>query len=428
MRYLPIKFHVFYILFTFLFSVFGPVKYSDYNTLNVSLYILAYLIIVTTGFALGTRSKLFFEKKKTINIVSVFKVSIYISIFLYIIYMYYLYTIGMLNFNLLNMGQSYIDYYDYYYEKKSNSAFTFELFFIVAASIFKFLALTLGFYYFKLMNRKLKILFILLIIFIITTQTFSLGNQKSIGDIFIFMLISLIIGLNEMNKKEKFRTFSKIIFVFIFVLALFSYSQYDRLMKRDIDLSLINNRVSDYKTFDQDHLFYKVFGNNVGFGLSYFISGYLSGGYYGLSKSMELPFEWTYGIGNSVAISSIVQKYSGNNIYAKTYLNRIEQVYNIPGKSHWHTIFPWLASDFTFGGTLFIFLFISYYYGKSWREILERKNPISLLLFSILTVLFVFVPANNQIMHGYDYFMITFFVFFIYFRFHNRYNRVLQAK
>ena len=100
----------------------------------------------------------------------------------------------------------------------------------------------------------------------------------------------------------------------------------------------------------------------------------------------------------------------------------MELAHNIPGKRHWHTIFPWLASDLTFVGTLVLFFFISYFYGKSWKEVLIYNNPISILLFSLLSILFVFVPANNQILHGFDYLLITFFVVILWGYRHIDYN------
>jgi len=163
-------------------------------------------------------------------------------------------------------------------------------------------------------------------------------------------------------------------------------------------------------------------GDKIGIGVSAFTTGYLSGGYYGLSKCLTLPFKWTYGIGNSVAASSIVKFLFGIDLYEQTYIYRMEETFGIPGKSAWHTIFPWLASDISFFGIPLLFFLISYYYGKSWREILVYNNPISMLLFSLLSVLFVFVVANNQILHGYNYLFITLFVITIYVIKRKRYN------
>jgi hypothetical protein len=86
-----------------------------------------------------------------------------------------------------------------------------------------------------------------------------------------------------------------------------------------------------------------------------------------------------------------------------------------PALSRWHTIFPWLASDFTFTGALFIIFLLAFFYGRCWKDIVTNKNPISMIMFAWLTEGLIFVPANNQLVHGIDtvitsVFLITFWL------------------
>jgi len=258
---------------------------------------------------------------------------------------------------------------------------------------------------------------------IILSHTIAMGNQKSLADIIIFGMIGLMIYASRLTLKKRrvvFRRAFGILFLFFVFLA---YSQHNRFgSKYSVTVEGFNKIMSKYSKYDPDHVVFKTLGVPAGLGVSHIITGYLSGGYYGLSKTLELPFEWSYGVGNSLGLSTIVKRVTGEDPYKKTYLHRMDKKYRIPGKRNWHSIFPWIASDITFLGSLILFFILSIIYGRTWKEVLKYKNPVSLLLFSLLTIMFVFVPANNQIFHGFDYISITLFIFFYWLIFHNKYN------
>lgn len=423
MKYLPINFHILYITFTLLVSFFGPKIYQDYNKLPVFIFISVYLITIYWGFKIGfSKTPVYVKLRFKPNLQKITKYSIFTSLILISINSIYLFSTGRLSFNISEIGANYSNFYDYYYEKKESSLFTFENVILIISAIPKFISLTLGFFYFKSFKFRDKMTFILLIFLIILTQTLSLGNQKSIGDLVIFASVTLLVNSTSYSKVKRKKLLKRIGIVFTLLFMLLSFTQFSRLDSRDISYQDLNNNMASYSKFDFEHPVFKVFGFKFGLGIATFTTGYLSNGYYGLSKTLEMEYQWSYGVGNSVALTSIIEKASGEEIYKRTYLDRMEKQYHIPGKRHWHTIFPWIASDFTFFGTIIIFYFFSYYYGKSWREVLEYKNPISLLLFSLLTILFMFVPANNQIFHGFDYLAVTIFVLWIWSKFHKRFN------
>lgn len=424
MKYFPIKFHVAYIIITLLISFYGPRLYLDYEFLPVSIFIFFYLIAVTTGFYMGFNSKVKITRTKLNNefLTKLFKYSLYITIILFFLNTIYQFSIGSLSFDVGNMGGNYGTYYQNYYEKKEQQVFTIELLFLVIAAIPKFITLSLGFFLLDQLPRKYKIYFFSTIFMIVLTQTISSGNQKSIGDIFIIGAIVAGIKIYKLKPQKRREIIRKLLILSFFFFILLSYSQYSRLSARSITIFELNQLMSDYSHYDIKHPIFTIFGYEIGLGVSTFVTGYLSGGYYGLSKCMELPFEWTYGIGNSVALSSISDMLFGTNIYSGTYLYRMDEAFGIPGKRAWHTAFPWLASDLSWWGVPPFFMMVSYFYGKSWKESLVYNNPISFLLFSLLSIMFVFIVANNQIMHGYDYLSITFFVVILYIFKHKNFN------
>lgn len=424
MKYLPINFHILYILGTMLFSFFGPKLYKDYNQGIVFFFILIYLIAVFLGFRNGFKAPVKVYSNRVLKedkLVRIFKIAIVAAIILFFMNLFYQFFTGRVSLTS-SVGENYRGFYKYYNEKKEASLFTFEILFLVLAAIPKFLSLVLGFFYFKKLSKTYQTIFISFILLIVFSQTLLLGNQKSIGDVVIFFSVILLVKAMKMNKTDRFKLLRKTTSILLILFVFLSYSQYSRLDSRGISAIDINDHVASYSYFDLDHPIFKVFGYKVGFGITVFVTGYLTNGYYGLSKCLEMPFEWTYGVGNSVALSNIVEKSTGVEIYSKSYLSRMEETYNIPGKKHWHTIFPWIASDFSFYFIPFIFYGIAYYYGKSWKEVILFNNPVSLLLFALLTVMFVFVPANNQIMHGFDYIMITFLIVYLWSKHHVLFN------
>ncbi|MDX1446648.1 hypothetical protein [Lishizhenia sp.] len=375
-------------------------------------------------FRLGYRSKSLtsFSEQNTRKIFRVIEVSIKLSLVLYLINMIYLGSTGRLNLSLASLGENYSSFHEVYSEKSEQSILTFELAILVLSAIPKFLCFTLGFYYFDRLAKRYKIYFISFIILIILTQTVAFGNQKSIGDIAIYGGVVLLLKSVNFSRQRRRKLIRYAVFGFVFVFGLFSFAQYSRLNSRNITSYDLNNHMVSYAKFDFEHPVFKIFGDNFGLGIATFTTGYLSNGYYGLSKSLESDWEWSYGVGNSVALSAIMKGVSGLDPYEKTYLNKLETEKGIPGKKHWHTAFPWIASDITWIGTLVFFSLMSFLYGKSYKEVLVYKNPVSLMMFALLTVMFIFVPANNQIFHGFDYLGISIFVFVVWKLKHFKYN------
>lgn len=66
----------------------------------------------------------------------------------------------------------------------------------------------------------------------------------------------------------------------------------------------------------------------------------------------------------------------------------------------WHSIYPWLASDFGWVGAVIMLGIISFLLGLSWRLALNDAGPEWVALASLLLLLFAYVPANNQMLQS----------------------------
>lgn len=409
-----------------LFNIFGPRVYLNYSIRYTIVFMVIYLIIVGIGFYSGFNFKIRTGKiKSLLKPLKLFKICVSFLFLAYIIHIYNLHSSGKLNLNITEVGSNYLEFYQKYYSKKEEGVFTYEILFLVFTAIPKFIVLALGFMYFKRLDKIFKFLFISNVTMILISHTLSMGNQKSIGDIVIFGMIAFMLFASRISNQKRKSIFRKSLVIMIIFFVFLSFSQYTRFDKtNNITVENFNKVMEPFNQYNPNHLIFDLLGDKAGLAVSHFITGYLSSGYYGLSLCLQLPFEWTYGIGSSPGLTTIAEKVTGKDIYGKTYISRMEQKFNVPGKRLWHTIFPWLASDFTFIGVLILFGFISFIYGLTWKEILLCRNPVSLLMFSLLTILFIFVPANNQIFHGYDYISITIFVSIYWIIFHRKYNNL----
>lgn len=130
---------------------------------------------------------------------------------------------------------------------------------------------------------------------------------------------------------------------------------------------------------------------------------YVSHGYEGLALSMELPFEWTYGLGWSKALQVIVRDYLGGpDVFERSYLARNQQQTGWPALQWWSTIFPWVASDTTYYGTVLFMMLAGYLIGSSWSDVLITGNPIALALLAQMFILVFMFPANNALVQSLD--------------------------
>jgi hypothetical protein len=127
-------------------------------------------------------------------------------------------------------------------------------------------------------------------------------------------------------------------------------------------------------------------------------SSYMSQGYYGLSLCLDAPFVCTYGVGNAPWLSVVTDRIIGiRTLEVSSYPDRIEDTGWDVG-SRWHTIYPWIASDVSFYGTVVVIFLIGRLFGLVWIDCLNADNPLAVGLFSFVILIIAYFPANNQVM------------------------------
>src|ERR1035437_786436 len=109
---------------------------------------------------------------------------------------------------------------------------------------------------------------------------------------------------------------------------------------------------------------------------------YLTQGYYGLYLSLEKPFVPMFGVGNSMFLYFNASKITGmKEIENMPYPIRIGED-GWDGYGQWSTIYPWIASDVSFPGTILVVFLIGYFFALSWIDTLKGSNPYAVAVFA----------------------------------------------
>jgi len=127
---------------------------------------------------------------------------------------------------------------------------------------------------------------------------------------------------------------------------------------------------------------------------------YLTTGYYALSLSLQEPFVPMYGVGNSTFLYRQAARITKDpGILERPYPVRIEK-YGWDSQGLWSSIYPWIASDVSFPGTIVVVFLIGRLFAQSWLDTLRGDNPIAVVMFSIFVIVLFYFPANNQMLQS----------------------------
>lgn len=144
---------------------------------------------------------------------------------------------------------------------------------------------------------------------------------------------------------------------------------------------------------------------------------YLCQGYYALSRCMLLDFDSTYGFGNSLFLGKNAETlFRFTDLQWHTFPGKLELAEGWGMLTLWHSIYPWIASDVGFPGTLVVMFLIGRFFAKSWIYSIKYSDPLSILLCSYLLIMLLYIPANNQIMQNAESsigFVLTFSAWFL---------------
>ena len=146
---------------------------------------------------------------------------------------------------------------------------------------------------------------------------------------------------------------------------------------------------------EYDHLMVRNLSPRTKVGVLGVVS-YLSQGYYALYLSLEKPFVPMFGVGHSMFVTRQAARITGiDELKSRSYPDRImiEDDWNSYGR--YTTIYPWIASDVSFPGTILVVFLIGRLLAFSWLDTLRGINPFAVVMFAqFVMMLFAFVTVN----------------------------------
>ncbi len=433
-----------YLAITVLLFFYGPLEWRIPNTAKLVIFLFVNYVGLWLGYRLGIKRGWRFFKKNQVDDIAASRIPrqlrwliLFSMIFTIVSDIVRLYAIrgDMSAFiaSFVNPGEAYrksqmLAQMDRNGELMYIASFSWPFRINTLLGLFNGLYFPLALIYWRQLNIIYKVTFFMSMLSAIVF-TVGLGAQSGIGALIFASLPVVLYKIYVISKplsnlqKSKIRALREkgwnprlikfIIFASICALVVtVAFFQLDRAEDSGRELNAANDLGGKYASPSQ-HSIIPILGGRSSYGIT-MACMYISHGYQGLALSMELPFEWSYGLGWSKALQVILNEYlRGPDLFSQSYLMRNSQVNDWPN-AWWSTIFPWIASDTTFYGTILFMILIGYIIGRCWVSTI-KGNPIGFtVLAQMFTLVFMF-PANNALAQTLEALFTLIGVFIIYY-------------
>lgn len=380
--------------FSFLLSIFGPIRYDNIVHSYFIVYSILAIAIFYFAFSLGEG-----RQNRWVTLRPIGRPP---RIFYPILWIVTLYLLSQVVTTVFTTGISGISFnagaeqYARVYEDYRRNSGSYSIRWLIGEAFYPLIVATFswGFFYFRNVPCLYRYIIVTTSVFALIGLGIMAGKQKYIGDL-IIIIAFVFIATGEgrgIPIRKKLKLLGGLMLGVAVLVTILSY----RYSNAGISLYNINEKSLSFVQFDTNSILVTLFGYEIGFALLQF-SGYFTNGFYGLSLCLRLPFEWTELVGHSYTLMVVTGGLSTDFMLDQTYPFRAGVEFGW-GMNKWHTAFSWYASDLTFPGTLLAFAFASFTYGRVWRGVSVRRDPYAVPLFALLSIGFVFVPSNNQLM------------------------------
>ena len=383
LRYFPIKILLSFLIITELLVWLGPIEYKI-NSLLLAPYLIILNFTLWVGYKKGIKS--FTPTTYRISS-SKIKILLIAGLFLTIISLINLWSSHGLTISLDTLINSLINPGEAYYSDADEVTQT--NFLMLFLSPFQWAAIPLGIYFWPKLTHTYKRIVILTIIISIIAWL-GIGTRKGVFDIILVVGACVCAANSKKFLQRSFRRkLSIIVAIFISVfLVYFIFSNLSRYGKGGFDdLSEIAN-INLKKSYDQ------ILGLPLTVALG-FITGYLCQGYYALAKGLEIGIIPPAIFGSSWFGIALARKI-GFDPTPDTYTKILESQ-GIDMSINWHTLYLWMANEYTFILVPFIMYMTGYLFAKTWCDSVSKKNPLAYPLMALMVMMVFYAFANNQV-------------------------------
>jgi hypothetical protein len=117
---------------------------------------------------------------------------------------------------------------------------------------------------------------------------------------------------------------------------------------------------------------------------------------------MNLPFKGLgFGLTNSYFVMDNIEQLTGwSELKEISYGVRLDKEIGSNYGLYWSTFYTWIASDFTFPGTIIVVFFIGYFFSLAMKDSLYYSNPLSVTVFCTLFYFIFHFAFNNPLQDG----------------------------
>lgn len=365
-------------LLTLFLYYFGPINYpSTTQSLGVACWVLLYLLSLNLGYisakSLYLKGRSWLGRSRKFLIIATF-----------IVFIMTLFAILRVVPNVslsMTLGQI----YSISQSLKNQNGIILE-YIRMFLTVYSFGIFPVLVFYWHKYSKSIKLIALLGVLANLLVSVL-MGINKELFNTLILLITLLLIKRNFIIKITKQMLYTSIVLLLLafFVANYFVNTQLTRHGSFAV--------TGQHSTLDYTSKYNKSHGRPLV--LYSALSLYLTQGYYAFDMSFSLPFQSTYGAGNSTFISRQIDRFSDTNISDNTYPARLEEK-NWDRYTYWSTFYLWWASDIHYIGVFFLMFLIGFLFRLMQNTMLHQKDDVSACIcYSYLVLLLFYLSANN---------------------------------
>lgn len=400
----PLIFFEFYLALTIFFFFFGPWPWNVDSPVLLGTYLVAAQVFIGLGyFSAWRKIRLKYDidntavKNENIILGIVFLRRALIVTFILLIPTSLSRTGSVLPDIVAGLVDPGTVYNQNFQRLENGNAFVFVEYFRILFSHLLVGIYPLVIVYWSRLSRKVRFFSLFAISFNLSIYL-ATGTNKGLADFLITLPWLIYLGTSAGVLRLKIHRYIGIIGLvvsFITFMYLFGMGQVQR--EGGVGEQGIFNTGLDIITANTSNIAFEFLSNDLII-IYQSLTRYIGQGYYALSMSFDLDNSSTFGFGHSIFLARNADVFFDTNKFTTTSIPGLLEVKTGWGMlSLWHSIYPWLASDFGFIGALFVLATLAYLFSLSWGSALVSLAPRWIILSYLLIILFYYIPANNQI-------------------------------
>ncbi len=388
--YFPIIFLLSWLGLTIFIFIFGPYRYKITNSFIFYTYLFLIHISLYLGYVRGQRS-FGREMRVKFDYYKFVEITVIISLFYFIAKLILTFGGDVRHFSdtFRNASKSYISS-----TLKHSNLFSYLDIFFAPISL---IAITNTIFNYKNLRKQFRYSVYILILFSIAS---SIGSATRSGIVQIAIISLAAFSLGIYKKNIILRYYHKVLIIFLAAGFVIGFLIYSALLTNTRGSKIIINPLT-HELPRKDFFLTKLTSpkfhpliNNISF--------YTSHSYYRLNKAMNLPFKGLgFGLTNSYFVMDNIEQLTGwSELKEISYGVRLDKEIGSNYGLYWSTFYTWIASDFTFPGTIIVVFFIGYFFSLAMKDSLYYSNPLSVTVFCTLFYFIFHFAFNNPLQDG----------------------------